>query len=500
MTMLPRYVDGFFGREPRETIDVHPNRRPSSPAPGLEKSAKSVLGRVVSREQLTENPARSFRRCGFAALAAALWFVQAPDVLATELRKGPYLQALGQKVVTVKFELSAPETATLDITGPAGFHATRVDDSSKRFHAIRMDGLSPATTYTYKILAGGAESKPVEFTTAPPDDRPFKFLAYGDSRSDPSTHAAITRLLEKAPGDFFVHTGDMVHDGDNEAEWQELFSIENKLLASRCAFVSVGNHELTTPDPAGQITFLRYFASVEDDGRERPHLYGSFRWSNTRFFLLNAMDAWTGDEREWLRAELASAMNEPGLLHRIAVLHHGPFSSGRHGGNKRLHANGIVGMLRDGNVELVLAGHDHAYERGEGQGLKYLVSGGAGAPLYSKDNPTPETLYFESVHHFLELSVDGDKISVLARRASGSVIETCSFKGKESWSCSSGDGKTPDKKGASAAPASLRAPQPVSSSCGCRAAGSTGETSGAGLVLFLGGLVVLSGRRRRLFG
>jgi acid phosphatase type 7 len=416
----------------------------------------------------------------------ALLLVAPGGAGAAEIRKGPYLQALGQKGVTIKFELSTPEIGTVDVSGPGEFRVSRASDSQKKFHAIRLDGLSPQTTYKYQVKAAGVETKPVEFTTAPADDRPFKFVVYGDSRSDAAAHAAVVRAIESAPAEFFLHTGDMIYAGDNEGEWQEFFSIESKLLASRCAFIAVGNHELTTPDPAGQITFLRYFAAMDEDGRERPHLYGSFRWSNTRFFLLNAMDTWTGDEKEWLKAELSAALTEPGVLHRVVALHHGPFSSGRHGGNVRLHANGIVPILRDNKVDLIVAGHDHVYERGEGQGLKYIVSGGAGAPLYSKEKRAPETQYFEAVHHFLEVSVDGDKMTVLARRAIGSVIEKCSFRGTESWSCTSGE----EKSTPASAPAA--SPQTASSACACSAPGSAprglGGAAGFFALAALGGL------------
>jgi MYXO-CTERM domain-containing protein len=404
-----------------------------------------------------------------------------------EIRKGPYLQALGQTGVTVKLELASPEAATVAIEGPGGFKSERPSEGARRFHALRIDGLQPGSTYTYRVTAGGAQSAPAEFTTAPSDNKPFRFVVYGDSRSDPNTHAAIARAIESAPGDFFVHTGDMVYDGKDQTEWQELFDIERKLLANRCAFVAVGNHELTTPDPAGQIAFLRYFASTDPDGRERPHLYGSFRWSNTRFFLLNAMDTWTGDEKEWLRAELAAAMDEPGLQHRVAVLHHGPFSSGRHGGNVRLKKQGIVELMRDHKVDLLFAGHDHVYERGEGQGIKYIVSGGAGAPLYSREHAAPETQFFEPTHHFLEVSVDGDKIDVVARRASGAVIEQCGFKGTESWSCKAGESKAAPKPPAVSAGSS--------SSCACSTPGSSSGNPG-----WLGALaapVVFALRRSR---
>ncbi len=410
-------------------------------------------------------------------------------VHAASFTKGPYLQALGQKAVTIKVEVSTPETVTIEMTGPANFQATKSSDSAKKFHSIRFDGLSPGVTYNYKVAASGTESSPTSFTTAPAENKPFKFVVYGDNRSDAATHAAIVRMIEKAPADFLLHTGDMVQTGDNESEWQEFFSIENKLLSSRCLFASVGNHELTTPDPTGQVNFLRYFASIEDDGRERPHLYGSFRWSNTRFFMLNAMDSWTGEERDWLKSELASAMNESGLVHRIAVLHHGPYSSGRHGGNARLHANGIVDILRDNKVDLVLAGHDHVYERGEGQGIKYIVSGGAGAPLYSRGKGTPETQKFESVNHYLEVAIDGEGVTIDARRASGSIIERCSFKGLEKWSCNS-----PDEKPAVSTPPAV---ERAGSSCVCSLPQGTDSSNETRPLACLATLLLIAWRRQR---
>ncbi|UQA59544.1 metallophosphoesterase [Polyangium aurulentum] len=465
-------------REAPQIVSAQPLPRPETPA-------KSMVDTAARPAFQMQRP-RGQRHLRFAPLAAslAIAFASAPAASA-EIRKGPFLQALGQTGVTVKLELATPEAATVEIEGPGGFKASRASESAKRFHALRVDGLSPASTYTYRVTAGGAQSAPAQFTTAPADNRPFRFVVYGDSRSDPSTHAAVARMIESAPGDFFVHTGDMVYDGADEEEWQELFTIERKLLANRCAFVAIGNHELTSPDPKGQITFLRYFAATENDGRERPHLYGSFRWSNTRFFLLNAMDTWTGDEKEWLRAELAAALDEPGLQHRVAVLHHGPFSSGRHGGNVRLKKQGIVDLMRDHKVDLLFAGHDHVYERGEGQGIKYIVSGGAGAPLYRRENSAPETQAFEATHHFLEVAVDGEKVDVVARRASGAVIEQCGFKGTESWSCKTGDAKAAPKPPAAAAGSS--------SSCACQVPG--GSSSLPGWPLGLAASLVLALRR-----
>lgn len=403
--------------------------------------------------------------------AAALLAPSAASAAGT-FQRGPFLQSLGQTGVTIKVELLTPEAVTVEVTGPDGATKKAQDTTARRFHAVRIDGLSPATAYRYRVLAGDAATASDEgrFTTAPNDSRPFKFVVYGDSRSDPAAHLAVTRTLEGVPADFLVHTGDMVAMGDEEDDWRGFFEAENKLLRDRCVFAAIGNHELAGEKGVGAATFLRYFASADEGGKERPKLYGTFRWSNTRFFLLNAMDSWTGEDRVWLKEELDRAANEPGLVHRFAVLHHGPHSSGPHGGNKRLHDNGVMTIFKEGKVDLIIAGHDHAYERGTGEGVKYIVSGGAGAPLYPKKRTQPETAIYESVHHFTQISVDGDKVELIATRASGSVIERCAFTGSGPWDCDKVSGLGPQP-----GPAATSEAVQKSSACACGMPGRSAE-------------------------
>lgn len=411
---------------------------------------------------------------------------------ATVFAKGPYLQALGPRGVTVKVELASPGPASVAVV-PAGDGgaavASRESAEAASFHALRVEGLAPATAYEYRVTAGGAVSEEGRFTTAPADARAFRFLTYGDSRSDPEAHAAVIRAMEAVPSDFLVNTGDMVSMGNDPRDWRELFAIEGRMLRDRCVFVAVGNHELARGDPAGVVAFLRFFASA-DDGRPRERLYGTFRWSNTRFFVLNAMDGWTGDERAWLRAELDRALLEPGLAHRVAVMHWGPFSSGRHGNNPALANGEVVAMMRERKVDLVLAGHDHAYERGEGGGIKYVITGGAGAPLYPRTSNAPETLRYEAVHHFIEVAIDGDHVSITARLPSGGVLEACGYRGSGPWDCDAARPAVPPGPSGTA-PA---VPSRARSACGCAVPGAAGDRAGSAALMVAAALVL---RRRR---
>jgi MYXO-CTERM domain-containing protein len=392
----------------------------------------------------------------------------------------------------VKVELLAPDPVSVEVTGPDGVAKKAQIAEARRFQSVRIDGLSSSTSYAYRVLAGAGAvaSDEGRFTTAPADARAFKFIVYGDSRSDPAAHAAVVRAILATPSDFLVHTGDMVARGDEEDDWKSFFDVENPLLRDRCAFASIGNHELLGDNGSGAAAFLRYFASPDEGGKDRPKLYGSVRWGNTRFFLLNAMDDWSGEARAWLKDELDRAANEPGLAHRFAVLHQGPHSAGPHGGNERLHKNGVMPILKEGKVDLILAGHDHTYERGTGDGIKYVVSGGAGAPLYPRKTKDSETAVFESVHHFVEVTVDGDKVDLVVKRASGSILEKCGFVGAAAWNCD---------KPADAGPKAGTAPIDMqrSGACGCA---TPGGGAGSGWILAataLAGLLLARGRSRR---
>jgi hypothetical protein len=435
------------------------------------------------------------------ACFASLAGLAPAEALALEYTKGPFLQGLGPTGVTIKVEVDKPAAVSVRVEGAPGEIREVASPEVKRFHAVRVDGLTPAFTYRYRVTSAGLESDEGRFTTAPHPEKavPFRFIVYGDSRSDHAAHAAVVRSIEAVPSDFLVHTGDMVATGSKDLEWRTFFGIERALLRDRSVFAAVGNHELTTPDPSGKLAFLQYFASRSPGGGgggEVTTLYSSFRWSNTRFFLLNAMDTWTGDDRRWLAEELARSAGEPGVTHRIAVLHHGPFSSGPHGNNAKIQAAGALELMRKGGVGLVFSGHDHAYERGESQGLKFIVTGGAGAPLYARKRVSAETRVFESVHHFVEVAVDGEVVSTTAHRASGGVLDKCGFRGSGGWDC--GDKESGRVSAAAMGDASRAVQQ--GSACGCELPGagsSEGRRGLFGAVGLAAGLFAAALRRRR---
>lgn len=430
--------------------------------------------------------------CARAAILAALWVVpSASDASAgVRLTKGPYVTGVSDTGADVRFELDQGLSAKVTIARdayPAPTPRTLESPDQSGMHVARASGLEAATRYTYSVRVGAEVLGEGHFSTAPAQgsSAPLTFSVYGDDRTDPVAHAAVVRAMLQVPSAFLVNTGDTVEDGSDPDAWQTFFAVEASLLRDRPVFVSVGNHELV--DDFAGTNFARYFGFPDAAGQSK--LYGTVRLGLVRFFFLNGMHGWdSGEERDWLVSELTKADAEPGLVWRLVVVHHGPWSSGPHGPNARLVESHVPDLLAVHHVDLLLSGHDHIYERGSSGQLKYLISGGGGAPLYRIDRLQPTSLKAEPAYHFIQVTATSSSLKVLARRVDGTVLDSCGFDKGQAWDCDS------PRVAASplAAPVGVAStPRPSPARCSCELGNSPldrAALSSAALLIALVGL------------
>ena len=94
----------------------------------------------------------------------------------------------------------------------------------------------------------------------------------------------------------------------------------------------------------------------------------------------------TLDQVAWVRTLLAGRRSE--LV--VVVLHRPLYTFSRH--RPRLDWRQLLHpVLVDADVELVLQGHNHVYERFVVEGVTYVTTGGAGAPRYHLDGNYDES-------------------------------------------------------------------------------------------------------------
>ena len=145
-------------------------------------------------------------------LAAAL---AAPA--AETLVGGPYVVNVGPRTATVCWVVQASEVRL-----GAAAEQLNVAAPVLQSRKVTYAGLKPGNTYYYDV--NDSEAGKGSFKTPPDGDVPFNFIVYGDTRTRHELHQKIVDAMVKSAPDFVVHTGDLVSDGYDSAQWPIFFA------------------------------------------------------------------------------------------------------------------------------------------------------------------------------------------------------------------------------------------------------------------------------------
>jgi hypothetical protein len=351
------------------------------------------------------------------ALICALLGASLQLFAAEKMVGGPFVVNVGPRSATLVWIVGAGE-ATL------GIEPGKAEKTAPVLRAERVayTGLQPGTTYYYDV--NGLDEGRGSFKTAPREPADFQFVVYGDTRTRHDMHRrVIAAVLKHGIPDFVLHTGDLVADGADSAQWPVFFDIERELLRHTAFYPSLGNHERNN---------RQYY-----DFFNVSTPYYSFDWGQAHFIVLNsdignaatsnaARESFWTEQVRWLEEDLAKSQKAD---FRFVVAHHPPITavSRRQGDNREMAA--LVPLFEKEHLTAGFFGHDHNYQHYLKDGVHYVTTGGGGAPLYDVDKPPAGiTQKVISTEHFVAVKVTGKSAHVEAFGLDGSVLDRIDLK------------------------------------------------------------------------
>jgi hypothetical protein len=318
--------------------------------------------------------------------------------------------------VTVSWQTSSVTEGVVEY-GKALPYGFKASDGHGTMHHVRLTGLEPGTIYHYRCGCEGDWSSDSTFRTAPADDRAFSFVAFGDSRTNWDIWGECSEAVLASGAEFSVHTGDLVEQGGDQAQWDIWFSEAEELFRRKVMMPAIGNHEDNDPK------YFEYYAL--------PHAedWYSFDYGNAHFTVLSTETDMGGNQRQWLEKDLAST----NATWKFVLYHQPMYSSSSHGCYRKAY-RAWGDLLDKYHVDMVFNGHDHTYERtlpmaddwmvdDPEDGTIHVVTGGAGAPLKRLVARGPWSSYFLSHYHFVLLTVDGTELHLEARFYNQTVFD-----------------------------------------------------------------------------
>jgi hypothetical protein len=199
------------------------------------------------------------------------------------------------------------------------------------------------------VLSGG--------TPPPPPVGSATLWAVGDIASCTTTRdEKVAALLAGTSGPVAL-LGDVVYPSGTPAEFAQCFDPAWRGYKDRLR-PAAGNHEYYTPGAAG---YQEYFGAAAGAPGKFWYAYDAGSW---RVFVLNSNCAQVGgcgegsEQMRWFRAELAAAA---GRKCTLAYWHHPRYSSGQYGADPKVAP--FWQAFQDAGGDVVLAGHEHFYER-----------------------------------------------------------------------------------------------------------------------------------------
>ena len=253
-------------------------------------------------------------------------------------------------------------------------------------HKTIATGLTPNTTYTYRVGTEGYWSEMGTFVTAPEKTNEFSFIYMSDSHIESQEYiddanAAVRAALKTAPdAKFCAFPGDFVENYcSSEWEWERVFEEALRPMVYQMPIVPTdGNHDVTygTNFQYHFNTDKTFHDAAEAAIKESLDATTySFMYGDVLFLVFSLQDYWKGTHSydnltsvyltnhvgNWFKEQVAA---HPEAKLRVGLVHYNIFSGSSHQDDEMgplLRAT-LLPVIKECEIDFVIQGHDHCYE------------------------------------------------------------------------------------------------------------------------------------------
>jgi 3',5'-cyclic AMP phosphodiesterase CpdA len=313
------------------------------------------------------------------------------------LVRGPYLNMALQTSVVIHWRTDLATNSLVRYgTAPDNLSRFETDPNLTKEHVVTLTGLSPNTRYYYSIgsttqLLQGDSDNYFQTMPAPGSTQKIRVLAMGDMGNNSANQVNVRDAWLAFNGAEYTNAwlllGDNAYSAGSDAEYQSnFFNIyQGRLTRNHVLWPAVGNHDYANSSLRQVDHAIPYYDifTLPDNGQaggipSNTEAYYSYNYGNVHFVALDSYGLEAGNTRlydtlgpqvDWLKRDLAANIQ----AWTIVYFHHPPYTKGSHNSDTeqdlvqlREH---IVPILERYNVDLVLNGHSHSYER------SYLING-----------------------------------------------------------------------------------------------------------------------------
>lgn len=238
----------------------------------------------------------------------------------------------------------------------------------------------------------------------------FSFAVFGDNQPERTTLAQpeifkqILDDINSAHPDFVISTGDTICGSADFSMLQVMYNDYADTVSLHLKaklYQAVGNHDIY-----GSKRNQWFFKS------KLKNLYQSFDHGDSHFIVLDSEVVGeegriAGDQLKWLRTDLYNSRN---ARNKFIFVHRPLFPVSGHIGSSLdtnlAERDGLHQLFRTYKVTAVFSGHEHLFNTEIRNGIRYVISGGAGGRLY------PSFFGTGDFHHYVMVTVTADKVGL----------------------------------------------------------------------------------------